>query len=351
MKTYLVGGAVRDLALGIEPNDRDYVVVGAIPEDMLTLGFKQVGADFPVFLHPETGDEYALARVERKTGSGYRGFTVIADGTVTLEDDLCRRDLTINSMAMDIETENLIDPYGGLHDLAQGVLRHTSEAFSEDPLRVLRLARFASRFPDFNIAKETLDLCYGMIMLGDLNSLTQERVWAEIYKALDSASIGRFFSVLQSIDAFDMVPSLSMFKGVSGSDIERIVDAANTLEGEVRKDVIVGSLLAKSSEPLSDQNMRGLSADALRVKKLLDHDWFDFRPEILYNRLVTSGAMKGQWSFIHKALVTQDREIVELNFQAMQQAAKVTAAQFPALNGKALGDAIKQARIKAVDVF
>jgi tRNA nucleotidyltransferase/poly(A) polymerase len=351
MKTYLVGGAVRDLALGVEPKDRDYVVVGSSTNEMLALGFKQVGADFPVFLHPETGEEHALARTERKTGKGYHGFTVNVDPSVTLEDDLQRRDLTMNSMAMDMDTDNLIDPWGGLNDLLQGVLRHTSEAFADDPLRAIRLARFAARLPDFSIAPETHSLCMTMIEQGDLAELTQERVWAETYKALDSVAVSRFFGVLQDMQALELVPALTMFQGLSHMDIERDVERTQHLEGDLRKNVLVGTLLFHSRDDCTNAQLRGLPAEALQVKKLLEHDWFDFRPAELYDRLVKSGAMRGQWQFIFNALAIEDPEIVELNFQAMQAASKVTAAQFPGIEGKALGEAIRQARIKAVNVF
>ena len=184
--TYLVGGAVRDTLLGIEPKDKDYVIVGASPEDveaLLAQGFQRVGADFPVFLHPETGDEYALARIERKVGSGYNGFEAFTSPDLTIEDDLRRRDLTINAMALDLETNELVDPFGGQQDLHAGVLRHVSEAFAEDPLRVLRVARFKARY-GFKIDKDTLHLMAQLVESGELDHLTRERVWVEIEKLL-----------------------------------------------------------------------------------------------------------------------------------------------------------------------
>lgn len=181
MKIYMVGGAVRDKLMGLEPKDIDYVVVGATPQMMLDKGFSQVGASFPVFLHPETGDEYALARTERKTGVGYNGFDVSFDSTITLEEDLIRRDLTINAMAMDLETGELIDPYGGQHDLAQGIIRHTSEAFAEDPVRVLRAARFSARY-GFKIASDTVSLMQNVV--GELDYVPAERIFAEFQKGL-----------------------------------------------------------------------------------------------------------------------------------------------------------------------
>jgi tRNA nucleotidyltransferase (CCA-adding enzyme) len=176
MKRYVVGGAVRDALLGIPVADHDWVVVGATPEEMTAAGFRPVGKDFPVFLHPETHEEHALARTERKSGRGYKGFTVYAAPDVTLEEDLKRRDLTINAMARD-ETGRLIDPFGGEKDLRAGLLRHVSEAFAEDPLRVLRVARFAARF-GFRIADETLALMRRLVDAGEMQALVPERVCA-----------------------------------------------------------------------------------------------------------------------------------------------------------------------------
>jgi len=199
MKSYVVGGAVRDELLGVPVADRDWVVVGATPEDLTRLGFKPVGRDFPVFLHPETGEEYALARTERKSGRGYRGFTVHAAPEVTLEEDLRRRDLTINAMARD-EAGALIDPFGGARDLAAGVLRHVSDAFAEDPVRVLRVARFAARY-EFRVAEETMGLMQRMVAQGELEDLVAERVWQELARGLTEPSPQRMFDVLEACDA------------------------------------------------------------------------------------------------------------------------------------------------------
>ena len=182
MKIYAVGGAVRDELLGLPVKDRDYVVVGATPDEMIEQGYRPVGKDFPVFLHPETHEEYALARTERKTGPGYHGFQFHADPDVTLEQDLARRDLTINAMARD-EEGRLIDPFNGADDLSEGVLRHVSPAFAEDPVRILRLARFASRF-GFAIAPETADLMREMVASGEADFLVPERVWQELARGL-----------------------------------------------------------------------------------------------------------------------------------------------------------------------
>ena len=182
MKAYRVGGSVRDELLGLAVKDHDYVVVGSNPEEMVRLGFRPVGKDFPVFLHPETSEEYALARTERKTGRGYKGFTVYAAPEVTLEQDLARRDLTINAIARD-EDGALIDPFGGAQDLQRGILRHVSPAFAEDPVRILRLARFAARF-GFKIAPETLALMRGMVQEGEVDHLVPERAWQELSRGL-----------------------------------------------------------------------------------------------------------------------------------------------------------------------
>jgi len=200
-KTYLVGGAVRDQLLGLEPKDLDYVVVGATPSDMIAMGYTQVGADFPVFLHPTTKDEYALARIEKKEGDGYNGFTCETAG-VTLEDDLARRDLTINAMAMDDEG-NVIDPFGGMADLAEKRLQHVGPAFAEDPVRVLRVARFCAR--GFQVTAETKDLMTLMTERGDLDHLTPERVWAETAKTLTESKPWMFFALLGDIGALQVV--------------------------------------------------------------------------------------------------------------------------------------------------
>ena len=184
MQTYLVGGAVRDRLLGLAPGDRDFVVVGETPEAMLAQGFKPVGRDFPVFLHPATGEEYALARTERKSGRGYRGFVVDADPAVTLEEDLGRRDFTINAIA-EAADGSLVDPFGGARDIQARVLRHVGPAFVEDPLRVLRAARFMARFAPlgFQVAPETLQLMRTMVATGELSALVPERVWQELSRA------------------------------------------------------------------------------------------------------------------------------------------------------------------------
>ncbi|WP_017445264.1 multifunctional CCA addition/repair protein [Gayadomonas joobiniege] len=216
MQKYLVGGAVRDRLLNIEVKDRDWVVVGVTPKQMLDAGYQQVGADFPVFLHPENGEEYALARTERKSGRGYNGFICDASPDISIEDDLARRDLTINAIAED-ENGDLIDPWGGLNDLNNKVLRHVSPAFSEDPLRVLRAARFAARFAHlgFKIAPETSELMQQMSLSGELIELTPERVFGELEKALCSQTPRAFFEVLRKTKALaEILPELDRLWGI-----------------------------------------------------------------------------------------------------------------------------------------
>jgi len=217
MDLYLVGGAVRDKLLNYPFSERDWVVVGATPDELIHKGFQQVGSDFPVFLHPETKEEYALARTERKSGVGYKGFQFFADTSVTLEQDLSRRDLTINAIAEDNEG-NLIDPYNGQKDLNEKTLRHVSEAFAEDPLRVLRVARFAARYQHlgFTIAAETLSLMTEITASGELQYLTAERVWVETEKALRERSPRTYIEVLRQCNALKVLfPELERLFGVA----------------------------------------------------------------------------------------------------------------------------------------
>ena len=214
MKIYTVGGAVRDALLGRPVKDRDYVVVGATPDEMTRLGFRPVGRDFPVFLHPRTQEEYALARTERKSGRGYHGFSFHAAPDVTLEQDLVRRDLTINAIAQ-AEDGTLIDPFDGQRDLRDKVLRHVGPAFTEDPVRVLRIARFAARFDDFTIAPSTMALMQQMVSEGEVDHLVAERVWAELAKNLAERHCRRFFEILDACGALSrLLPELARLKGV-----------------------------------------------------------------------------------------------------------------------------------------
>ncbi|MFS8973725.1 multifunctional CCA addition/repair protein [Cupriavidus necator] len=220
MQVYAVGGAIRDELLGKPSQDRDYVVVGATPHEMETAGYRPVGKDFPVFLHPDTHEEYALARTERKTAMGYKGFAFYCEPDVTLEDDLVRRDLTINAMARAVDADGnlvgpVIDPHGGQRDLQARMFRHVSDAFAEDPVRILRLARFAARFHDFTVAAETMRLMREMVTAGEVDALVRERVWQELARGLMEAHPSRMFEVLRECGALARVlPELDRLWGV-----------------------------------------------------------------------------------------------------------------------------------------
>jgi tRNA nucleotidyltransferase (CCA-adding enzyme) len=214
MRTYIVGGAVRDALLGLPVNDRDWVVVGATPNEMIAAGYLPVGKDFPVFLHPQTREEYALARTERKTARGYHGFVFHAEPDVTLEQDLARRDLTVNAMAQD-DDGAIIDPFGGRQDLGRRVLRHVTEAFREDPVRILRVARFAARFTEFSLAPETLQLMRDMVRAGEVDALVAERVWQELARGLMESRPSRMFDVLRECGALErLLPEVQRLWGV-----------------------------------------------------------------------------------------------------------------------------------------
>jgi tRNA nucleotidyltransferase (CCA-adding enzyme) len=237
MKTYLVGGAVRDALMGLAGSDRDWVVVGGTPEALVAQGYQPVGKDFPVFLHPDTHEEYALARTERKTARGYHGFAIHASPDVTLEEDLARRDLTINAIAQN-EHGQRTDPFGGERDIAAKVLRHVTEAFREDPVRILRLARFAARFPDFTVAPETMTLMREMVDEGEVDALVSERVWQELSRGLMGAKPSRMLQVLRECGALQrLLPEVDKLYGVpqraeyhpeidTGIHLEMVLDAS-----------------------------------------------------------------------------------------------------------------------------
>ncbi len=257
MQIYLVGGAVRDALLGLAVQDRDWVVVGSTPEELVKQGFVPVGKDFPVFLHPKTREEFALARTERKSAPGYRGFVVHADADVTLEQDLARRDITINSIAaparsdwargqFDADFEALIDPYGGQADIAQKVLRHVTDAFREDPVRILRVARFAARFADFSVAPETMRLMQAMVAAGEADALVPERVWQELARGLLAGKPSRMFEVLRACGALNkLLPEVDRLWGVpqraehhpeidTGIHLMMVLDMAARLNASLR---------------------------------------------------------------------------------------------------------------------
>ena len=262
MNSYIVGGAVRDDLLKRPVVDRDWVVIGSSPQAMRDAGFAAVGADFPVFLHPVTKEEYALARTERKTAPGYRGFSFDAAPDVTLEEDLQRRDLTINAMAR-AEDGSLIDPWGGQRDLADRVLRHVSPAFAEDPVRILRLARFAARFPEFSVAPETLALAAQMVDSGEVDALVPERVWQELARGLMEAQPSRLFEVLRVCGALQrLLPEVDRLWGVpqradyhpeidTGVHLMMVLDMAARLNGGLAvRFACLGHDLGKGTTPV-----------------------------------------------------------------------------------------------------
>ena len=277
MKKWMVGGAVRDALLGRPVNDRDWVVVGASPVELLEAGYMPVGKDFPVFLHPETKEEVALARTERKTAPGYHGFTFHADPGVTLEEDLQRRDLTINAMAQD-EDGRIVDPWGGRRDLADKLLRHVSPAFAEDPVRVLRIARFAARFDDFSIASETQALMRHMVEIGEVDALVPERVWQELSRGLMEARPSRLFEVLRRCGALArLLPEVDRLWGVpqppehhpevdTGVHLMLVLDMAAQLGASLEvRFACLGHDLGKGTTPV-DELPRHIAHEARSVQ-------------------------------------------------------------------------------------
>jgi tRNA nucleotidyltransferase (CCA-adding enzyme) len=251
MEIYLVGGAVRDQLLGLPVQEKDWVVVGATAADMLKKGYRQVGKDFPVYLHPETHEEYALARVERKTGSGYTGFDFDASPTVTLEEDLLRRDLTINAIAQTVDGKNYIDPYHGRTDIDKKILRHVSPAFTEDPVRILRVARFAARFASlgFQVAPETLSFMQAMIASGEVNALVAERVWKELERALQEKNPEEFFKVLEACGGLSI-----LFPDIQTAQVERLQKAAKFLsDSEIRFAILLFDLSPEAVKNLCER--------------------------------------------------------------------------------------------------
>lgn len=355
---YLVGGAVRDQLLHYPSADRDWVVVGARPQDLLAQGYQQVGKDFPVFLHPVTKEEYALARRERKQGSGYHGFICDFGPDVSLEDDLSRRDLRINAMAQDAQG-NIIDPFGGQQDLAEGVLRHVSAAFSEDPLRVIRVARYAARYAhlDFRVADETLALMRQMSDSGELQSLAAERLWVELTRALGERHPAVFFKVL--LDCGALAQLCPPWPAALTRDVLNAVDEA------ADRDLAVHIRFALSCSALSRQDCEKVCA-ALRASKaaqqlaillanhiplpslataeehlaLLEHLDYLRRPTLLADFCAAAELLLTQ---------TEQQKLPSLK-TAAEAARTVTAEPLLAqgLQGQALGKALRQRRLEAL---
>ena len=401
MRIYLVGGAVRDTLLERPVIDHDHVVVGARPQDMLELGYKAVGKDFPVFLHPRSGEEYALARTERKTGHGYHGFAFHADQDVTLEQDLARRDLTINAIAQD-EHGNLVDPYGGVRDLEQRVLRHVSPAFVEDPVRLLRVARFAARFAPlgFTVAEETMSLLQQMVRDGEVDHLVPERVWAETRKALGETQPSAFLRVLREagalvvlfpeVDALYGIPQRAEFHPEvdTGIHLEMTLDAAaqlapgNDLVGFCTFTHDLGKALTPKDELPSHRahEHRGvapLRALAARLKVPTDyaslaelvcrehlnaHRALELKPATVLKLITALDALRRPERlqiFLTACMADKrgrlgheqdDYPQADWLHRAREAAAGITSAPFLAqgLQGPAMGAAIEKARIQAI---
>ncbi len=398
LEVYRVGGALRDELLGLRPSEQDFVVVGASPSQMLARGFRAVGRDFPVFLHPDTHEEFALARTERKSAPGYRGFVFHTGPEVSLEDDLARRDLTVNAIAEDREGR-LIDPFGGQSDLDRKILRHVSAAFVEDPVRLVRLARFATRFDTFSIAPETLELCRVLVASGEVDHLVPERVWQEMARALMHQRPSRFFRVLRETGALArLLPELDALWGVpqvpefhpeidTGTHVMLVLDQAAAMQAplDVRFACLVHDL-GKGLTPAEQlpkhhgHEKRGLEPVAdvcnrLRVPNetrnlamlvcefhLVCHRAAELRPGTVMQLLKRTDALRRPQRFERFLLACEADKRgrkgrgsrhyppAELLRRARAAAAAVSAKplQQKGLSGKALGEALQQARIEAI---
>jgi tRNA nucleotidyltransferase (CCA-adding enzyme) len=353
---YLVGGAVRDKLLGYPYSERDWVVVGATPEEMLAAGFKPVGKDFPVFLHPQTNEEYALARTERKSGRGYHGFVCYSSPDVTLEQDLARRDLTINAIAEAAQGQ-LVDPYGGRADLEQRVLRHVSPAFGEDPLRILRVARFAARYHHlgFRVAAETLALMADMVAEGEADELVAERVWKETERALAEPDPAVFFSTLQSCGALrSLFPEL-IDADTGFADLARC--APHTKEPLLRFAVLcaklpaaaVTALCMRAKVPNEYRELAVLIAQQRAAIAAVD------TPQQAFATLEASDVVRRPDRFAQLLEVCALLDIASARIQRLHQAQRALAGVTTqtliekGFSGKALGEELRRERLRAIE--
>jgi hypothetical protein len=375
MRVYSVGGAVRDKVLGRAPKDQDFVVTGSSPEEMLSFGFTQVGADFPVFLHPETKDEWALARIERKVGAGYHGFETIFDATVSIEDDLRRRDFTMNAMAIEvncveshgvlmtneIHESPIIDPFGGMNDLKMKIIRHTSEAFSEDPLRVLRLARFVARY-GFATHADTLALCSDIVDSGEMDHVSYERFWNEIERAVHERFPEMFFRVLGLCGVLRNVNFFHIWLGdMKRSKLEWIMDYSQAMgKGDDPTSMLVVLSVADNihSDVLKMSNSISQRANAL---------WFvgeylkdGFSAKSLYDCLRHLGVWKKESNWngmlsameIYESLAELPDGTVVLIGDLGQKVQDLTAANlFPGEEGVNVGKKLAAARIEFIEMY
>jgi len=367
MQTYIVGGAVRDALLGLPVHDRDWVVVGATPQQLIAAGFLPVGKDFPVFLHPDTREEYALARTERKTAAGYHGFVFHSEPGVTLEQDLARRDLTINAIAQD-ENGRIIDPYDGRHDLRSRLLRHVTEAFREDPVRILRVARFAARFSGFTVAPQTMLLMRGMVAAGEVDALVAERVWQELARGLMAPTPSRMFDVLRECGA--LAKLLPEIDDIWSPRLAAIVDNAAKLDAPlpVRFACLTHGLSAGSSAELRTlcERLRvptecrelaeavarehrsiddSMNANAADIVHLLDRCDAWRKPQRIEQMLLACRAIAGSDSY------PQGDRLTAALRTALTVATPGIAreARSQGLAGPKIGERIQQARIAAVE--
>ncbi|MDD1611680.1 MAG: multifunctional CCA addition/repair protein [Methylococcaceae bacterium] len=404
MEIYLVGGAVRDSLLKLPVEERDWVVIGETTESMVRQGFRPVGKDFPVFLHPDSHEEYALARTERKTAPGYKGFTVDAAPEVTLEQDLLRRDLTINAMALTPEGQ-LVDPYGGHADLEMRILRHVSPAFAEDPVRILRIARFAARYQTlgFTIAPETMALMQQMVAAGEVDYLVPERVWAELVKALKEPCPAAFFQTLRDCNALRAVfPEIDRLFGVPQPEKHHpeidtgvhtllcLEQAARLSDNPIVRFAALTHDLGKGVTPKEnwphhyDHEVKGLGvletmcarlrvpnafkALALQVARYHTHCHrvFELRPGTLTDTLAALGAFKPRHSLLEDFLLAceadargrtgfEDRPYPQANFIRSAAKAGITVDTTQVLNSKLsgpeIGESIRRLRIAAISEF
>lgn len=365
MKKYLVGGAVRDMLMGVESNDRDYVVVGVTQSEMIAQGFQQVGASFPVFLHPVTNDEYALARTERKVGTGHTAFECVFDPTVTIEDDLVRRDLSINAIAYDEDTKQFVDPFHGVRDMSLRVLRHVSDAFAEDPLRVVRLARFYARFSDFTIHNDTVKLARKIVDSGEMNTLSYERYWGELVKVFkeDTPNIVRFF---EALDTFGVFEKVEFFKDVFGEEgtMERVSTMCSELDITTPD---VELRMATFIAVASHREARGHKTVPVRVRVLtkLVKQVFGFvfatSANKVFHVIASTRSFNGPTPAsedLKVALESMTQMSYEVGFEigcirqvlikAEKACASIKGESFAPLEGKALGEAIDKARLETI---
>ena len=382
MKAYVVGGAVRDRLLGGTVSDRDWVVVGATPQELLAAGYMPVGRDFPVFLHPTTREQYALARTERKAGRGYHGFVFHAAPDVTLQQDLARRDLTINAIAEDPDSGELIDPFGGRRDLHDRVLRHVSDAFAEDPVRLLRLARFAARWPDFHVAPETQALLRQLVSAGEVDALVPERVWQELARGLTERAPSRMIELLRSCGALarlapqldrwlsdDRQRAAALLQALDGADAVlplRFACLCHGLDG-VDGSVAPGqpALRALCERWRVDTECRDIAllvarewpalcagrvADAEACLALLERADAWRRPERIGVALAATDVLAGTLPAVEQGRVQrQGRQLRAALLAALSvNTATLAPATRNAVQGEALGRALRQARLQAI---